>query len=147
MLCLDTFELLCCFFLPPDSRLPSSSSQAKLEIMEAVSEGRQLMSEGLIIPRLSSAATEPPPSSRLLLLLLLALLSMKLLTEEERRVFADPEEEGVLGDFGSSFLADLGEDCLANCCFLLGLFIYYKIISSHNFKFCDIFITEIYALI
>ena len=87
--------------MPPDPRFPSSSSQAKLEIMEAVSEGRQLMSEGLIIPRLSSAAaTEPPPpSSRLLLLLLLALLSMKLLTEEERRVFADPEEGAVLGDF------------------------------------------------
>ena len=106
--------------MPPDSPLPSSSSQAKLEIMEAVSEGRQLMSVGLMIPRLSSAA-DPPSSQQLLLLALLALLSMKLLMEE-RRDFPDPEPDVVLADLGSSFLADLGEVCLDNCGFLPRVF-------------------------
>ena len=85
--------------------------------MEAEREGRQLMSEGLIIPRLSSAVD---PSSQLLLLL--ALLSMKHLTED-KRVFPDPEP-GPPDDFGSSFLTNLGELCRANCCFLLRVLVF-----------------------
>ena len=69
------------------------------------------MSDGLMIPRLSSAASS---QLLLLLLLLLALLSMMPLAEEEGRLFIDTAEDGVRADLESSFLADRGELCFAN---------------------------------